>query len=225
VSTIAALAAAAATIWPAPTATVGAVMAAASVAMLGVVAKLSILLTGLSPRMPIATEQTGEDDALPVAAETLRAERGHQLSTGLLAGFSLAAAWGVALVAADHDSRRGWIGIAFAAAVCVVLISRACQQQTVFRCVALLISGSFCATAVFIMVGFAAPRQATWVGVAAAALGAGALWLSRADLGSRLSPFARRGLEVVDYVTLATVVPLACWVGDVFGLVRGLSLT
>ena len=91
--------------------------------MLGAAAKLSILITGLSPRMPIDPGETGEDDANPVAAETLRAERGHQVLTGLLAGFSLAAALGVVLVAADHDSRRGWAGIAFTAAVSVVLIS------------------------------------------------------------------------------------------------------
>lgn len=224
-STTAALAAAAATIWPAPTATVAAVMAAASVAMLGAAAKLSILLTGLSPRMPIDPGETGEDDANPVAAETLRAERGHQVLTGLLAGFSLAAALGVVLVAADHDSRRGWAGIAFTAAVSVVLISRACRQQAVFRCAPLLVAGTFCATAVFVLAGSAAPQHAAWVGLTAAALGAGVLWLPRVDLGSRLSPFARRGLEVVDYVALAAVVPLACWVGDLFGLVRGLSLT
>jgi hypothetical protein len=40
-----------------------------------------------------------------------------------------------------------------------------------------------------------------------------------------LSPFARRAIEVVDYLALAAIVPLACWVGGLFGFVRGLSLT
>jgi hypothetical protein len=40
-----------------------------------------------------------------------------------------------------------------------------------------------------------------------------------------MSPFARRGIEVVDYVSLVAVLPLACWISDLFGIVRGLSLS
>jgi hypothetical protein len=56
-------------------------------------------------------------------------------------------------------------------------------------------------------------------------VGASTLCLTLADVGERLSPFVRRGIEVVDYLALAAVVPLACWVGGLFGFVRGLSLT
>jgi hypothetical protein len=34
----------------------------------------------------------------------------------------------------------------------------------------------------------------------------------------------RRSVELMEYLALGLVVPMACWVGDVFGLVRGLSL-
>ena len=80
-------------------------------------------------------------------------------------------------------------------------------------------------TAVFTLVAMSDPGHAPWVGLIAVILGAGTLCLTRADVGERLSPFVRRGIEVVDYLALAAVVPLACWVGGLFGFVRGLSLT
>ena len=70
-----------------------------------------------------------------------------------------------------------------------------------------------------------APRYAHWACLIAVVLGVGALCLTNTDFAARLSPFARRGIELVDYLALAAVVPLACWVGGLFGFVRGLSLT
>jgi hypothetical protein len=35
----------------------------------------------------------------------------------------------------------------------------------------------------------------------------------------------RRSVEVVEYLSLAAVLPLACWVVGLYGLVRGLSLS
>ena len=121
-STTAAIAAAVAAIWPAPTATVGAVLAAASLAMLGVAAKLSILLTGLSPRMPSAADPARRREPCVADIGTARAERGHQMLTGLLAGFSVAAALGAVLVAAGHDAETRVSGVAFTAVVSAVLI-------------------------------------------------------------------------------------------------------
>ena len=80
------------------------------------------------------------------------------------------------------------------------------------------------ASAAFVLTVLSLPRYAHWVCLIAVVLGVGAVCLTVADLGTRLSPVARRSLELLDYVALASVVPLACWVGDVFGIVRGLSL-
>ena len=92
---------------------VGAALAAASLAMINVAAKLSILLTGLSPRMPSSVDATADEETLPAGVGALRAARGHQTLTGLLAGFSLSAALGVALVAADrrNHERRGAVSL------------------------------------------------------------------------------------------------------------------
>jgi hypothetical protein len=58
----------------------------------------------------------------------------------------------------------------------------------------------------------------------AVALGIGVLWLTVVDVDTRLSPVARRCVELLEYGALVAVVPVACWVADLFGLVRGLSL-
>jgi hypothetical protein len=39
-----------------------------------------------------------------------------------------------------------------------------------------------------------------------------------------VTPMVVRTVEVVEYLALAAVVPLACWVGGIYGLARGMSL-
>ena len=224
-STMAALAAAIVAIWPAPTRAVGAVLAAASLAMLSAAAKLSILLTGLSPRMPSATDTSNDDEIVPAVVGAFRAQRAHQTLTGLLAGFSLSAASGAVLVAADQHSQNAWRYVVFTGVVSVVLILRASHQRGAVRSITILLAGLVSTTAAFTLVAFSAPQHAVAICLVAVALGAGALCSTRTDLGSRFSPLARRGVEVVDYVAIAAVVPLACWVAGAFDFVRGLSLT
>jgi type VII secretion integral membrane protein EccD len=189
-----------------------------------VAAKLSILVTGLSPRMPNALDALDDEETVPATVGALRARHGHQTLTGLLAGFSLSAALGVALVAADRLSQNVAGRVAFIGVVSAALILRAVHQRGAVRSTAVLAAGLISTAAGFALAASSAPRHAPWVGLIALILGAGALCLTRADFGPRLSPSARRGIEVVDYLALAAVVPLACWVGGLFGFVRGLSL-
>jgi hypothetical protein len=144
--------------------------------------------------------------------------------TGLLTGFSATAATGAALVAADHQSAGALSRIGLTAVVAAVLLLRARHQLGVFRPVAMYAAGMISATATFIMSITAVPHQAQWVCLTAAVLGVGVLWLTVANPFTRPSPLIRRSVELVEYLALGLVVPMACWVGDVFGLVRGLSL-
>ena len=222
-SMTATIAAAAVALWPAPSATVGAALAAASLAMLGVAAKLSIVLTGLSPTITSAAEAS-DDGTVPAGVRIARAERGHQTLTGLLAGLSASAALGAVLVAADQRDGRALSGVSLTAVVSVVLLLRARQQRGVIRSAALFGGGMVSASAAFVLAVLSLPRHAHWVCLITVALGVGVIFLTIADLGTRLSPVARRSLEIFDYVALVSVVPLACWAGDVFGIVRGLNL-
>jgi hypothetical protein len=71
------------------------------------------------------------------------------------------------------------------------------------------------------MVVIAAPERAYWVCLLAIAIGLCALGSA---LGGTSNPLAHRTIEVLEYLALAAVIPLACWVGGLYGLVRGLSL-
>ena len=87
---------------------------------------------------------------------------------------------------------------------------------------ALLSSAIVAAAAGFAAAAVSAPGQAHLIGALAAAAGTAALGCL---LGLTISPIVARAVEVVEYLALAAVVPLACWVGGIFGLVRGLGLT
>jgi type VII secretion integral membrane protein EccD len=224
-SSVVAIAAACATIWTVSTATLGALLATASLAMLSLAAKMSVFLTGLSPRMPDAGDALGDWASVPAMTGIVRAQRGHRCVTGLLAGLSLSAALGTVLIIADRPADDQWVRLAFVAAMAVALIFRACQQRGVVRKAVVLLAGLISATAAFALVLFSDPGRASWVCLVAVALGAGALCLPGASFGSRLSPFGRRGVEFVDYLALAAVVPMAGWICGAYGLARGLSLT
>jgi type VII secretion integral membrane protein EccD len=224
-SSLTAIAAAAATIWPVPTATLGAVLAVASLAVLSVAAKVSVFLTGLSPRMPDPSDALDDCAIVPASTGIVRAQHGHQVLTGLLAGFSLSAALGTTLIVADRPVDDSWARLVFVAAMAVALIFRGCQQRGVARRAPVLIAGLTCTTAAFALMMISVPMHVSWLCLAITALGTGALCLTRVNLGPRLSPFGRRGVEVVDYLALAAVVPMAGWICGVYGLVRGSSLT
>lgn len=220
-SSMVAITCAGATIWPMPARTLGAVLAAASLAALSVAAKMSVFLSGLSP-MANAGHPLDDDAPVPAAVAVRRAKRGHDTLTGLLAGFALASAMGAILVVADPQREAIASRVVLAGVVSTVLVFRTCQQHGSARQASVGLAGLLSATAVFLPI-VAAPTYAVWVSVTAVVLGAAALCLTHAE--TRLSPFARRGLDVVECLVLAAVVPLACWIGGLFGLVRGLSLT
>ncbi len=224
-STIWAIAAAIVTVWPAPTATMGAVLAAVSLAMLGAAARITVFAAGLSPRMPSAGESPTDDGQVPGGVCVARAERAHRTLTGLLAGFSLSAASGAVLVAVGRHDESVLRCATFTAVVATALILRVSQQVGAVRSASVLLAGLVSATATFTVVASMAPRYDPFACLIIAVLGAGTLIVTRTDVSSRLSPFARRGIEVVDFVAYAAVVPLACWVGNLFGFVRGLGLS
>jgi type VII secretion integral membrane protein EccD len=218
----AAITAAIVTIWPVPAATIGAMLTAASLALLSAATKLSILLTGLSPTMPSAADEAYDD--MPASARVARAENGHRTLTGLLAGFSATAALGAVLVAVDHRRDSALSGIGLTAVVAIVLLLRARQQLGALRSIAICSAGIGSATATFMLAVASAPQHAQWICLTAALFGVVVLWLTVASPCTRFSPVMRRSIELVEYLALGLVVPMACWVGDVFGLVRGLGL-
>ena len=211
-ATLIGLGATAAVVWPIPTAVAGAAVATASLGALGVAARLAAVLSRLSPALPAGDgplEETGDGREL----------RGHRVLTGLVIGLAGSAVSGV-LVAAINGAPIA--GVTFTAVLGLALALRARSHTDPCRRAALVISGIACVTIAFIVLSVAVLRHGHWC--AAVAVGAGLAML--APLGAAMvNPMARRAVDVLEYFALGAVVPSACWVADLFALVRGASLT
>ena len=199
--------------WTLPVATTGAALSALSLGILGVAARLSIAAAGLSPVV------SGDDPA----SETPRATAAHHTLTGLVIGSTGAAALGAALVASDRvDHGQTWpIGAVFAVVVGLVMALRARTHIDMCRRISLIVGGTAAIAAGGALVVVSAPGQANWVCLLAIAIG---LSMLGGVFGATVNPLARRTVEAVEYLALAAVVPLACWVGGLYGLIRGVSL-
>ena len=205
-------------VWTLPGATTGAALSVLSLGTLGAAARLSIATAGLTPAMP-SPDHRAVDGPTPEAS---RAVTAHHTLSGLVIGSAGAAALGAALVASDyvHDGR--WAkGAVFAALVGLVLVLRARTHIDMWRRTALTVGGTAAIVASVALVVVSAPGQANWVCVLATAVG---LSMLGGVIGATVSPLARRAVEVVEYLALAAVVPFACWVSGLYGVIRGVTV-
>jgi hypothetical protein len=142
--------------------------------------------------------------------------------TGLVTGWAWAAVLGVVVVATDGGVSRA-LTAAFATAVGVLLVLRQRVHADAQRRIMLSAAG-FAALATAGAIGVAAvPEYAAWLCCGVAIAGAVALsWWLRG-----VSPITvvRSGVQLLEYLSLATVVPLSAWVSGVYGMVRDLSLS
>ena len=205
--------------WTLPASTTGAALSVLALGALGAGARLSIALAGSAPAMP-GSDRGAEDDP---TVETRRAVTAHHFLTGLVIGSASAAALGALVVVSScaHNGRHWLTCAVFAAVVGQVLLLRARTHIDMRRRVALVIAGTAATAAGSALVVISAPGQANWVCLLAIAVGLSMLGTA---FGATVGPLARRAVEVLEYLALAAVVPLACWVSGLYGLVRGLSL-
>lgn len=188
----------------------GAMLGVLSLGMLGVAGRVAIALTGLRPPFP------GDDlGAEPISQAA--AVDGRAVFTGVVTGSAAATTMAVGAIAAGCAS---WMrGFALAATLAALLLCRT-RLHADARCRAALgWCGLISATAAVALVTVSAPRYAGPAVVLAVAL---AGWC-RARQGRRAAAWARGG-DVAEYILLAAVVPLACWVADLYELVRSLSV-
>jgi type VII secretion integral membrane protein EccD len=206
-ATLASTAAACGVVWALSVTTTGAVLSTLSLGALAVAARLSITAAGLAH---------ADDD---FAELTPRAITAHESLTGLVIGSAAAAALGAVLVTPGIAANPA--AVLFAAVVGLVLVLRARTHIGVNRRAALALAGMTAIAAGCAGVVVSAPGQANWVVLAATTVGLAVLGHG---FGVMKSPLAGRAVDVLEYVALAAVLPLACWVGGVYGLVRGLSV-
>jgi type VII secretion integral membrane protein EccD len=194
--------------WMLPVTTTGAVLATLCLGALAVTARLSIATAGLT---------LAGDDFAELTSQAITA---HESLTGLLIGSAAAAALGSVLVVSGAPDSLS--ALLFTVVVGLVLALRARTHIDLRRRVALVAAGMTAMVGICVTCTVSEPAQANWIGLAATAAGAG--MLSR-GCGATRSVLVRRAIDVLEYVALAAVLPLACWVGGLYGLVRGLSVT
>lgn len=190
--------------WDLDGAASGALLATIALAVLGSAPRLAIALTRIGPEPP----------------DERHAARAHDLLTGMITGASTAAAIAAVLVAGTATATFP-IAV-FDGVVGAALVLRIRTHIGVVRRCALAICGFLAISAGFAVLVATAPRHAHWLGALAAVAGTGCL-LPLLGFTSGLA--ARRAAELAEYAALAAIIPLACWIAGIFGLVRGLALT
>lgn len=148
----------------------------------------------------------------------------HDLLIGLVAGSAAAAVLGAAGVAVGEPVAGvpRLVGVVFAATAGAALVLRA-RCHTDGRQIATLVAGGVGAVVIALLAAAvdAAPYR-PWPAAVAVALAGTAVVAGFGAPADR--PLVRRGAEIVESLALGALVPLACWVGGIYGAARGLSL-
>lgn len=214
---VVAAAALAGAITAAPLRVIASVSGAVSVGALGVAARLSISLAGLSPRSAAPDAANPGPSASEVSTKAIRADR---WLTSLLAGLSASGGAGAVVTVLTGAPRLSCIAFGIVTGAVLLLRSRSGEGA---RTLLLAGSGIVVAATTFGTVALRAHLQGPLLAAATAALVAAAMYLGFAAKAP--SPVVRRGVELLEWLALAALVPLTCWICGLYGAARGLNLT
>ncbi|MGN7780556.1 type VII secretion integral membrane protein EccD [Mycolicibacterium sp. 22603] len=184
----------------------GAALAVIALGGLTVSGRLTLLIGGIRPARPLSGGH---------------ADRARNRLAGMVCGFAVAACVAAISVAAGAAlGQRPWPAPAALIVVMATVLSLRVRSYAVPCCRrAAGWAGLVCATACFALLAVSVPAHAGWPAVTALAAAA---WfrVRRAPA----SPVLTRVVDVGDSLASAAVIPLACWVGGAFALVRSASL-
>ncbi|MGU3650981.1 type VII secretion integral membrane protein EccD [Mycolicibacterium sp. A43C] len=184
----------------------GAAQAVVALGGMSVAGRLALFIGGIRPGRPISGAQ---------------ADQTRDRLAGLVGGFAATAAVAtISLVAGAPLEQRPWPATATLVAVIATVLSLRARSYADPRCRrAAGWSGLICAAAGFTLIAISFPTHAGWPMVAAFAV---AGWYR--DRRAPGNPVLTRVVDAVECVASAAVIPLACWVGGVFDVVRSTSL-
>ena len=196
---------------------------AISLAFVEASAPLSVTLARLSPSTaePTADLQSSRPHFL-----NAKAIRAHAWLTGLTAAFSASAALG-AIGAALGSCLTGeprFPGLLFATVAGGVLLLRARAHRDLARSVPLIICGIATISTVLVATAAAYPQWTAHVAAVSLILGGVATYLASIRDTTTVSPIRRRSVELLEYLALAVVVPLAVWLCGLYSATRSLNL-
>jgi type VII secretion integral membrane protein EccD len=232
-------AAAAQLLWSPGTVRLGAVLCAVAVLAISLAPRLTIALARLPlPPVPTAGAAIDPADSAPrpaiegigaigamalpsAAALELRAHTAGRYLTGIIGGTATAAVAGIAMVAYPVDD-FSWRCTIFALIITTVLCLRGRSHADLTQAAILIAAGAigFATVSCEVVLG-----PAPHVGVAAGALAAVsviALLCGVVAPRATFSPVLRRTVEIIEYLLIATIVPLMFWIMDLYAVVRDL---
>jgi type VII secretion integral membrane protein EccD len=202
-----------------PLPAIGAGSAVISLMLLEASAPVSIMLAGLSPR-------TSVHDAPTPRQLNTKAIRANTWLTSLVAAFSASAGLGAigAAGASYFASGSRSLGITFATVTGGVLLLRSRAHHDLARSVPLIASGIATLSVTLVIAAATYPQHALQVAAGLTMLAAATLCLGFVTHTIAFSPVVRRSIELLEYLALAVIVPLACWICGLYSAARGLNL-
>jgi type VII secretion integral membrane protein EccD len=208
-ATVGAITAGVSAVVVAPMPTIGAGLAAISLALIEAAAPISVMLARLSP-VPVDSPDRARQKAI----------RAHTWLDSLITAFSASAALGAVSAAAKPSLP----GIGLAAMVGTVLVLRARAHQDVRRSVPPIFCGAATLCAVVVAAALAYPHHALHIAALSMMLSILAMYLGFISDSTAVFPTGRRTVELVQYFALATIAPLAFWLCGLYGAARSLNL-
>ncbi|OMC09312.1 type VII secretion integral membrane protein EccD [Mycobacterium sp. SP-6446] len=213
---VVAIAALAGVITTAPLHVIASVSALASLGLLEMAARVSIMLGGLSPRLP---PTPGLDTPDRLAAKATRAD---SWLTSLLAAFSCSAALGAIVTVVTGAPRLGCVALATATGAVLLLHAHGVDRR---RALIFVVGGIVTTGTTFAITAAGIPDRGPWIAAMTAMLVAAALYLGSVATVMPTSPLARRGVELMEYLAIIAMVPLTCWICGVYRAVRAINPT
>ena len=200
----------------------GAGSAAISLILVEISAPMSIRLAGLS----LQSSVDSDEPMLDPNQVKLRANAARTWLTSLVTAFSASTALGAIGAAVAPHSTGGprSAGIVFATLSGGVLLSRTRAHRDLAVSLPLIVFGTATLSVALVGAESAYPTRSAYIATAAIGLAAGALRLGFVNLSAKVSPIGQRGIELLEYLALAAVLPLACWICGLYAAARGLNL-
>jgi type VII secretion integral membrane protein EccD len=206
-----------------PAAGIAAGTVAVALACISILPRATIWLAKLPlPHVPGSAEELKEDSGFPdYRAIERRTAVAHNYMTGLMVGCGVT----VAVSAIIAASAPGAFGIILGVVATLVLLLRARAYANGSQAVALLTTGLVSATGIAVGWLFAASAQnrLLYVFGILILLAAGALVVGVIFPNQRFSPPLRRTVEIIEAICIASVLPLALGVMDLYTTLRHLN--
>ena len=206
-----------------PGAGIAAGTAAVALACISILPRATIWLAKLPlPHVPGSAEELKEDSGFPdYRAIERRTAVAHNYMTGLMIGCGVT----VALSAIIAATAPGPFGIILAVVATLVLLLRARAYANGSQAIALLTSGMVAAAGIAIgwLVSSSAESRLLYVFGMLIVVAAGALVVGVIFPNQRFSPPLRRTVEIIEAICIASVLPLALGVMDLYTTLRHLN--